>query len=183
MASSTSWSRLTSMRPSSQASTSSHAHTCTNPLYGRGCTLALVQAVLLADATAAHPGDPAGRSATYEAACGQQVEPWYDLAVRTDAASADPTGSGGGDAPASPQAKAMAALFAAGASDPVIGRALARLWNLLDPPSDLAADPEVVGRMAAVMADPDAHPPPPRLGPTRAELLAMLDSPQEAAHA
>jgi hypothetical protein len=77
----------------------------------------------------------------------------------------------------------MAALFAAGATDPVIGRALARLWNLLDRPSDLAADPEIVARMAAVMADPDAHPPPPRLGPTRAELLAMLDSPQEAAHA
>lgn len=159
------------------------AHTCTNPLYGRGCTLALVQAVLLADATAAHPGDPAGRAGAYEAACRREVEPWFDLAVQTDEAGADPTGFGGGDAPASPQARAMAALFAAGATDPVIGRALARLWNLLDLPSDLAADAEVVARMAAVMADPDAHPPPPRLGPTRAELLAMLDSPQEAAHA
>ena len=159
------------------------AHTCTNPLYGRGCTLALVQAVLLADATAAHPGDPAGLAAAYEAACRRQVEPWFDLAVQTDEVGADPTGFGGGDAPASPQARAMAALFAAGATDPVIGRALARLWNLLDLPSDLAADAEVVARMAAVMADPDAHPPPPRLGPTRAELLAMLDSPQEAAHA
>ena len=159
------------------------AHTCTNPLYGRGCTLALVQAVLLADATAAHPGDPVGRSAAYEAACRREVEPWFDLAVQTDEAGADPTGFGGGDAPTSPQGKAMAALFAAGATDPVIGRALARLWNLLDLPSDLAADAEVVTRMAAVMADSDAHPPPPCGGPTRAALLAMLDSPQEAAHA
>ena len=35
------------------------AHTCTNPLYGRGCSLALVQAELLAEAAAAHPGDAA----------------------------------------------------------------------------------------------------------------------------
>ena len=159
------------------------AHTCTNPLYGRGCSLALVQAVLLADAAAAHHGDPAGRSAAYEAACARQVEPWFDLAVQTDELGADPTGFRGGDAPASPQAKAMAALFAAGATDPVIGRALARLWNLLALPADLAADPEVVARMAAVLADPDAYPPPPRVGPTRSELLAVLHSPKEATHA
>jgi 2-polyprenyl-6-methoxyphenol hydroxylase-like FAD-dependent oxidoreductase len=168
------------------------AHTCTNPLYGRGCTLALVQAVLLADATAAHPGDPVGRAVAYEAACAREVEPWYDLAVETDAVGADPTGftaageravegDDGTDGPVDPRAKAMAALFTAGATDPVIGRALARLWNLLDRPADLAAQPEVVARMAAVMADPDAHPPPPRLGPSRAELLAVLGSPTEAA--
>ena len=35
------------------------AHTCTNPLYGRGCSLAMVQATLLAEAVADHPGaDP-----------------------------------------------------------------------------------------------------------------------------
>jgi 2-polyprenyl-6-methoxyphenol hydroxylase-like FAD-dependent oxidoreductase len=172
------------------------AHTCTNPLYGRGCTLALVQAVLLADATAAHPRDPGGRAEAYEAACTCEVEPWYDLAVQTDRSGADPTGFGTGSAgaredgdgtdgegaaPLSPQAKAMSALFVAGATDPVIGRALARLWNLLDTPAALAAKPEVVARMAAVMADPDAHPPPPREGPTRSELLAALGPTEEAA--
>jgi 2-polyprenyl-6-methoxyphenol hydroxylase-like FAD-dependent oxidoreductase len=163
------------------------AHTCTNPLYGRGCSLALVQAGLLADAVAAHPGDAVGRARAYEAACRREVEPWFDLAVQTDATGADPTGfsAGGpeGGSSASPQAKAMAALFAAGATDPVIGRALARLWNLLDTPADMAAQPEVVARMAAVMADPDAYPPPPRVGPTRSELLAILADPEAAAHA
>ena len=208
------------------------AHTCTNPLYGRGCTLALVQAVLLADAAAAHPGDPAGRSVAYEGACVREVEPWFDLAVQTDAMGADPTGFGAGDdaadhaagdhaagdvhsgddagagvnrgepaagateggadaratadratKPVSPQAKAMAAVFAAGATDPIIGRALARLWNLLDTPADMATKPDVVARMAAVMADPDAYPPPPRVGPTRRELLAILADQEAAAHA
>jgi 2-polyprenyl-6-methoxyphenol hydroxylase-like FAD-dependent oxidoreductase len=181
------------------------AHTCTNPLYGRGCTLALVQAVLLADAVAAHPGDPTGRAATYEAACEREVEPWFHLAVQTDAMGADPTGFGGAAAgsdagtadreagdpagdgappkPVNPQAKAMAAVFAAGATDPIIGRALARLWNLLDTPAEMATKPDVVARMAAVMGDPDAYPPPPRVGPTRPELLAILADQEAAAHA
>lgn len=163
------------------------AHTCTNPLYGRGCSLALVQAGLLADAVAAHPGDAVARARAYEAACRHEVEPWYDLAVQTDATGADPTGFSAtgaeGGSSTSPQAKAMAALFVAGATDPVIGRALARLWNLLDTPADMAAQPEVVVRMAVVMADPDAHPPPPRVGPTRRELLAILADPEAAAHA
>jgi hypothetical protein len=149
------------------------AHTCTNPLYGRGCSLALVQAVLLADAVAAHPDDAVARAASYEDACRREVEPWFDLAVQTDAAGSDPSGHDG-DAGLSPQARAMAALFVAGATDPVIGRALARLWNLLALPSDLAADPVTAGRMLEVMSDPDAYPPPPRVGPTRAELLAAL---------
>ena len=68
------------------------AHTCTNPLYGRGCSLALVQAGLLADAVAAHPDDPAARAAAYEAACRREVEPWYDLSVQTDASGSDPSG-------------------------------------------------------------------------------------------
>jgi 2-polyprenyl-6-methoxyphenol hydroxylase-like FAD-dependent oxidoreductase len=157
------------------------AHTCTNPLYGRGCSLALVQAVLLADAVAAHPDDPRGRARAYEAACRREVEPWYDLAVQTDASGNDPNGHDG-DGELSPQARAMAALFAAGATDPVIGRALARLWNLLALPSDLAADPVTAGRMMEVMADPDAYPSPPREGPTRAELLAALTQESQDPH-
>jgi hypothetical protein len=53
---------------------------------------------------------------------------------------------------------------------------------MLDRPADLAADPEVVARMAAVMADPDAYPPPPRVGPTRSDLLTILADPEAAAH-
>ena len=155
------------------------AHTCTNPLYGRGCSLALVQAGLLADAVAAHPDDLVARVRAYEDACRREVEPWYDLAVQTDAAGSDPAGHDGGDP--GPEARALAALFAAGATDPVIGRALARLWNLLLLPVDLAADPVTAARFLEVMADPDAHPPPPRVGPTRSELLVALAGEGEGA--
>ena len=153
------------------------SHTCTNPLYGRGCALAAVQANRLVDAAAAHPGDPAGRAVAYERALAREVEPWFDISVQMDRMGADPAGlaigggSGDGD---DGGAKAMGALFAAAATDPVIGRGMSRFWNLLALPADLMGDPELMVRMAEVMADPDAWPMPPVEGPSRTELLDAL---------
>jgi len=154
------------------------AHTCTNPLYGRGCSLALVQAVLLADAVAAHPGDLAAITSTYESACAREVEPWFHVSVQMDRLGADPAGlvpvaGSTSERTASPAAD-IGALFVAAATDPIIGRAMARFWNLLATPAELMADAELLGRIAEVMANPDAYPLPPREGPTRAELLARL---------
>ncbi len=143
------------------------SHTCTNPLYGRGCSLAMVQALLLADVTDAHPGDPDGRARAYEAASDREIEPWYHSSVEMDANGADPASSPDYDGPPNP----MARVFAAGATDPVIGRALTRLMNLLTLPADLAADPEFGARVAEIFANPEAYPLPPRIGPSRADLL------------
>lgn len=60
------------------------AHTCTNPLYGRGSSLAVLQAALLADAVAAHPGDAEARAVAYEESCRREVLPWYRAAVVQD---------------------------------------------------------------------------------------------------
>ena len=60
------------------------AHTCTNPLYGRGSSLAVLQAVLVADALAAHPDDRDAAARAYEAASAARVEPWYDVSLLTD---------------------------------------------------------------------------------------------------
>jgi 2-polyprenyl-6-methoxyphenol hydroxylase-like FAD-dependent oxidoreductase len=151
------------------------AHTCTNPLYGRGCSLAMVQAVLLADAVRAFPGDPAGRASAYEAACAREVEPWFHASVEMDTMGADP--AGGIADPESP----MARVFAAAQTDPVLGRGFARLWNLIATPGELAADPQYLERVAHVMANPDRYPIPPREGPSRHELLDALS--KEAADA
>jgi len=156
------------------------AHTCTNPLYGRGCSLALAQALLLADAVADHPGvDGAAaeaaaeaRAAAYEAGAHREVEPWFEASVQMDKLGADPAGLAG--ARDSGPGKAMAAVFVAAATDPIIGRGLARLWNLLMTPAEMAADAVLTGRMAEVMANPDAYPTPPAEGPTREALLDHL---------
>ncbi len=156
-------------------------HTTTNPLYGRGCSIAAVQATLVADALAAHPADPAARAAKYEADCAREITPWYEASVQMDRMGADPLGrsalSGGGDAgPNSDAAKRMGALFAAAATDPVLGRAIFRLMNMLTLPADLMSDPAVLARAMEVMQNPDAHPAPVTEGPGRDELLESLTS-------
>lgn len=152
------------------------SHTCTNPLYGRGCSLAMAQAALLADALDAHPDDAAARAVTYEAACQREIEPWFHVSVEMDKAGADPAGFAAGDGTLPEGAKALGAVFVAAATDPVIGRAIVRFWNLLATPAEFMSDPVLMTRIAEVMAHPDDYPPPPREGPTREELLAALST-------
>jgi len=146
------------------------AHTCTNPLYGRGCSLALLQAVLLTDAIGAHD-DALDVAAAYETACRGEVTPWFHHAVEVDRSGADPATS---DTPEAAPANRMGAVMAAGQTDPVIGRAMARLWNLLTKPDQLSADPEFMARVAAVMGDPVTYPTPVPAGPSRQVLLDNL---------
>ncbi len=146
------------------------AHTCTNPLYGRGCSLAFVQAVLLADALGAHD-DAAEAGAAYEAACGEQVTPWYHHAVELDRSGADLEK---GEAVDQVHRDRLRALMGASQSDPIVGRAMARLFNLLSLPSELDADPRFVLRAAEIMGDPERYPTPERPGPAREALLDAL---------
>jgi hypothetical protein len=146
------------------------SHTCTNPLYGRGCSLALLQAVLLADAVETCD-DPVELACAYEAACRDEVVPWFHHAVEVDKSGADPSKSDGGDGATENR---FGAVMAAGQTDPVIGRAMARLWNLLTKPSELTQDPEFMARAAAIMADPDTYPTPVPIGPSRDALLETL---------
>jgi 2-polyprenyl-6-methoxyphenol hydroxylase-like FAD-dependent oxidoreductase len=64
------------------------AHTCTNPLYGRGCSLAMVQSTLLADAVSAHPGDDVeslrARAVAFEQSSEREIRPWYFAAITQD---------------------------------------------------------------------------------------------------
>ena len=53
----------------------------------------------------------------------------------------------------------------------MIGRAMARLWNLLTLPAELNEDPEFMARVMTVMADPETYPVPEPEGPTRELLL------------
>jgi 2-polyprenyl-6-methoxyphenol hydroxylase-like FAD-dependent oxidoreductase len=165
------------------------AHTCTNPLYGRGCSLAMVQATLLADALAEHPDDPVARSLAYEAASEREIRPWYRASVnqdrmnRAEAESARAHDHDHGDEvedDADAIEKAFMrdlmrdGLMPAVRTDATVFRAFVRAFNLLDPPDALIADPEVVGRVMTAYQERDQRPPEPPLGPPRDELLAEL---------
>jgi hypothetical protein len=62
-------------------------------------------------------------------------------------------------------------IMAEGGSDPVIGRAIIRLFNLLTLPHELLADAELVARVAPLLARPPQPRPEPE-GPRLEELLA-----------
>ena len=164
------------------------AHTCTNPLYGRGCSLALVQADLLAEAVAAHPDDPVARSVAYEEASAREVDPWYRAAVLQDreareqaaATLEEPSGSATTEDEDTVDPKAFLrgllreGLLPALRVDAVVFRAFLRMFNLLTPPDALISDPEVINRVLAVYQERGSRPPEEPLGPERDELLRQL---------
>jgi flavin-dependent dehydrogenase len=172
------------------------AHTATNPLYGRGCSLAVLQAQLLVDALDEHGADHDARARAYETATRAEVTPWYRAAVAQDrlnreAAAADGAGNGAENGgPAGPTGDGTAGgvtvtaefarsllrdgLFPAMRVDPVVLRAFLRMFNLLEPPDSLMTNGEVIGRVLAVYQERDSRPPEPPLGPERPELLAAI---------
>jgi len=163
------------------------AHTCTNPLYGRGCSLGMVQAELLAAAVADHPDDPVARSVAYEASSRREILPWYDASVRQDRMSRDqlernrelraaPAEEAATD-PADFMRDVMTnGLLPALRVDAVVFRAFLRMFNLLTAPDALLTDADVIGRVLAVYGERDGRPPEPSPGPDRATMLATLDA-------
>lgn len=161
------------------------AHTCTNPLYGRGCSLAMVQAHLLGDALDSHD-DLAGATTAYEQASEREILPWYRAAVTQDAETrrlAERAASGAAETPDSSEGGGFSmrellrdGLFPAMREDPVVIRAFLRMFNLLDPPDSLITNLDVIGRVMRVYQERDQRPPEPALGPDRSSMLAAISA-------
>jgi 2-polyprenyl-6-methoxyphenol hydroxylase-like FAD-dependent oxidoreductase len=143
------------------------AHTCTNPAYGRGQSLALRQAVLITDSVA-DAGDLLAAGRAYETACHEQVEPWYHFSLLTDqmrqAVASNGRGGGGNSD--------LARVFSGAGGDPELIRTVMRVMNLLEPPQALIA------RMPELQAAAAARPIRPRgpkiKRPSRDDLLAVV---------
>ncbi len=132
------------------------AHTCTNPMYGRGCALAFVQATLLAEAYAEHDDDAVARAVAYEALSAREVEPWFRTSVMMDSIG----DNDGVPKDPDPMARRFGALVAdvmlGNAVDPVVARGLLRMINTLVRPDELMADADFVGRVASYFTGPEA---------------------------
>ena len=148
---------------------------CTNPLYGRGCALAMVHGVLLADTLAAG-GDATELALAFAGATRTEIEPWYGAAVAQDSHDRRPAGGDEEDESAGVGVGSLMrhGLLPAAGADPLVWRAFIRSFNLLDPPDAIMRDPEVVLRVMATWQDRANRPPPPKLGPDRTELLHRL---------
>ena len=163
------------------------AHTCTNPLYGRGCALGMRQASLLAAAVRDHPDDALARATAYEEASERHIAPWWRAAVAQDRHSRDShddTRDAPQDAPGSSddtldprdflRSLLREGLMPAVRTDAVVYRAFVRSLNLLTPPDAVISDPDVVGRVMAVWERRDEREEEPPLGPSREEMVARL---------
>ena len=158
------------------------AHTCTNPLYGRGCSTAAWMAELLADAVRDHEGTDV--LLAYDAAVRREIQPWYRAAVIQDSearrvaaallAGEDPDGDTT-DPRAFMRSVFREGLLPALRLDAVVLRAFVRNLNLLSPPDALMTDPDVGARVLAVFQDRENRAPEPALGPKeRADFVAGL---------
>lgn len=146
------------------------AHTCTNPAYGRGQSLALRQACFIADAVA-DSGDVLSAVQAYEAQSNEQVVPWYHFSVMTDQMRSAATASGNGGRPGG--GDGFANLFAGVAGKPELFRMMMRVFNLLELPDKMIA---MLPELQAAAAE---APVPKRTGPkvkrpTRDDLLAVV---------
>src|SRR5262249_9776180 len=128
----------------------------TNPIVGRGCSLAWVSAFLLADALRRESEDARALALLYDAGIEREVVPWWraQLAMDRDAIEVQATLKSGGDPyriardDGTQDAKAFTrslmrdGLGHALRDDVVVMRAFMRVLNLLDPPQDVLARPE-----------------------------------------
>ena len=166
------------------------AHTCTNPLYGRGCSLGIVHAELLADAVAQHDAFDDAFHLAFEEATAREIEPWYKASVNQDRAQraeahrlllesrgevAEPDDSD----PEEVQREFMRSVLREGLlpalrTDATVFRAFLRGFNLLSSPDALMQDTEVMAKVLEAYQSRDEREPDPPLGPDRAALLELL---------
>jgi 2-polyprenyl-6-methoxyphenol hydroxylase-like FAD-dependent oxidoreductase len=151
----------------------------TNPTFGRGLSVVLRTVVDLADTLAAYPDDSYAQALAMDQAVTEHVAPWYADQAEMDAARlAMLRHAVFGEPPSPPPAMAagritFAQLRAAGQVDPVAFRAVVRTMGMVGRPSDIYEDPNLVGRVKAVLA---AGNPPTMPQPTRDELEAALST-------
>jgi 2-polyprenyl-6-methoxyphenol hydroxylase-like FAD-dependent oxidoreductase len=159
----------------------------TNPLYGRGCTLAWIGAELLVDALHRHPDDPTAFARELDAGVTREIVPWYEAALRQDrdaieVAAAhregiDPLAFQGEDGSVEPKAWMRALLrdgfFPALSEDIRLLRAFMRTFNLLNTPDDMMTRPEVMQTVLARFASRGEREPRVQ-GPERGAMVRRL---------
>jgi 2-polyprenyl-6-methoxyphenol hydroxylase-like FAD-dependent oxidoreductase len=154
----------------------------TNPLYGRGCTFAAVEAHLLRDALA-ETGDPAGRLARYSAKVREALRPYYDDMVAQDRAAARRALKGLNPDYRPSRRTRLAASFAregiaaAIREDPRLMRQAMRAFHMLDPPNTWARRPATLSKAAQTWLRRRLTRAPPiaaAAGPKRGELFTRL---------
>src|SRR4029079_130772 len=152
------------------------AWACTNPSLGSGITLGLMHALRLRDFVRHHLEHRVEMAEVWDTVTEVELTPWYRAtvaedharraALEADRAGAAPPPPPGGDA------GGLARLPRAAIVDADLFRALLSIRSCLALPEEVLARPGLAERVLELSGDAG---PAPRLGPDRAQLLALLN--------
>lgn len=149
------------------------AWACTNPTAGRGLSLGIAHAVALRDVLRQHE-DPVMLIRRFDEITEASLTPWYrDQIVRDQQRAAETQATiDGQPSPARDTRQQMqAAFFAAAGADGEVARAAFDVMGCLALPAEVMERPGVAERVASFASNV----PSPMPGPTRADLLAVLE--------
>lgn len=151
------------------------ASVCTNPLFGRGCSLGLVHGALFADALADEGDDLRSLALRFDDDTTRELVPWYTASVAQDhTAMKLQRGEPLNDFEAFIRSLIREGVFPAARTDAVVSRVWFRSFNLLDTPDSLMTNIDVMRRVMDAWNDRENRPPEPPAGPTREELFRAI---------
>jgi 2-polyprenyl-6-methoxyphenol hydroxylase-like FAD-dependent oxidoreductase len=146
---------------------------CTNPLYGRGCSLGGLQSKLLRNALRDHGSDVEALARRMHDDATREIAPWFRVSVTQDDA-ARAARQAGAEAQAGAASLLTEGLLPLTRVDAQVARAFFRMVNLLAPPDSIFNNPEIMKKAMEHWLKRDQRPPEPVMGPERSELIAAL---------
>jgi len=150
---------------------------CTNPLYGRGCSLGLVHGALLTDASREHGDDLRALALAFDEATKRELVPWYEASVGQDSVNSKVAhGEKLSDVDEYIRSVIRNGIFPAASTDADVSRAWTRSFNLLTPPYALLTDQSVMPRILEAWNERDKREPQPLAGPDRETFLQAIHS-------
>ncbi len=148
------------------------ASVCTNPLYGRGCSLGMLHGVLFADTLATGAEDV---ELAFDEATQRELVPWYVASKQQDAVSmAVQRGEELSDFDAYVRSLVMDGLFPASRVHADVSRAWFRTFNLLTQPDALFTDPDVMRIVLEYWNERETRERQAPEGPTREEFMHVI---------
>ncbi len=181
------------------------ASVCTNPLYGRGCSLSLVHAFGVADLVKLHGAELRELALAVDEFTRRELDPWFKAAVQQDLETIELResraleGASAGERVESRALEGASAgervdtsdvvdpkqwardvfregLMPAMRTSPVVFRAFLRWFNLLATPDALMNDPAVIVAVLASYQDREHRPPEPLMGPASRDAFLVAVS-------
>ena len=150
---------------------------CTNPLYGRGCSLGLVHGALLTDTVRTACADHTQLALAFDEATRTELKPWYDASVESDrVAMKMARGEELSQADAFGRSLFMEGVFPAARENATVSRAWTRAFNLLEQPLSLMQDADIIKIAMEYYEKREEREPEPVQGPPREQFLKAIHS-------